>query len=139
MTKRFPSIFSFSKLAMVAVAAMVVFSSPGVAEAKSTASGIVRHATTPSDTPMRVDGKMVTGQNTAQWILGAMFRGFNQMQKFWPKGEPKLYCLPEKMQEMHVSQLAMLLSQQIERAPSLGSQTPESALLMTLADVFPCK
>ena len=127
------SVFSFSTLAMVAVAAMLVFGSANKVQADETAKQVVDAGLHGAD---QVFGT-ITKQHLAYTMVGFIVRGFNHMQEFLPK---KLYCLPENLKTIHSAQLITLMHQESQRRPGMAeSLRPENLLLYALIKTFPCK
>ena len=94
MFTRVSSVFSFSTLAMIAVATMLVFGTTNKVQANETAKQVVDAGLHGAD---QVFGT-ITKQHLAYTMVGFIIRGFNHMQEFLPK---KLYCLPENLKIIH--------------------------------------
>ena len=133
MFERMTNFFSFSTLAMVAVAAMLMFGSANKVQADETAKQVVDAGLHGAD---QVFGT-ITKQHLAYTMVGFIIRGFNHMQEFLPK---RLYCLPENLKTIHSAQLITLMHQESQRRPGVAeSLRPENLLLYALIKTFPCK
>ena len=133
MNTRVSSFFSFSTLAMVAVAAMLVFGSTNKVQANETAKQVVEAGLHGAE---KIYGT-ITKQHLAYTMVGFIVRGFNHMQEFLPE---RLYCLPENLKTIHAAQLITLMHQESQRRPSVAELVrPENLLLYALIKTFPCK
>ena len=133
MNTRISNFFRFRTVAIIAVAAMLVFGSTNKVQADETAKQVVDAGLHGAD---QVFG-MITKQHLAYTMVGFIIRGFNHMQEFLPK---KLYCLPENLKTIHSAQLITLMHQESQRRPGVAkSRRPEILLLYALIKTFPCK
>ena len=129
MTKRFPSIFSFSKLAMVAVAAMVAFGSPGSVRAELSVNQFFEAVDSSNDSlkNMATDAIAFTGHGI-----------------FWANMEMKsrsgsgLYCQPDKL-AVEAEQYVSILRKFAKKFSWAGELQMGGVLVKALQDVFPCK
>ena len=113
MFERMTNFFSFSTLAMVAVAAMLMFGSANKVQADETAKQVVDAGLHGAD---QVFGT-ITKQHLAYTMVGFIVRGFNHMQEFLPK---KLYCPPKVF-------LNLLNMPSLSSASIVGKLSPNSS------------
>ena len=133
MYARVLSVFSFSTLAMVAVAAMLVFGSANKVQANETAKQVIEAGLHGADTVYAT----ITKQQLSYTMVGFIIRGFDHMQKFLPK---KLYCTPKNLKTIHSAQLITLMYQESQNRPGVAELVgPENLLLYALMKAFPCK
>ena len=138
MTKRFPSIFSFSKLAIVAVAAMVVFGSASWAYDEQsnpyTARKFLKAYKEGKNVPMGLDmreyAKLIVGN------VGESFGWANSELRI--AGTLPLYCPPPEL-GISQDQYMSILRQEVEKFPYLAKYPLHTILLDGLIRTFPCK
>jgi len=135
MSKRFPSIFSFSKLAVVAVAAMVVFSHPGVAEEDvQSVQKILQSIDKGEGIDSGFDLKYVVTNYVAG--VGAGIARANGMVKI--KDGVGLYCPPDKL-VMIADQYVAMLRKFVATIPGMEQHDMGTILLIALMETFPCE
>lgn len=138
MTKRFPDVFSLSKLVMVAVVAMVVFGSPGSVRAADNVKLAIEILDGGAGHSSGMDAK-----EFATAHIGAIAKGI-----FWAKvfmrGETgiDLYCPPKSL-SITTDQYVSILRKYVEKRPSimLAEEVIPTGLGMVraLKEAFPCK
>jgi len=138
MMMRFPSIFSFSKLAMVAVAAMVVFGAPGSVRADGSSVTKFLEAVDNGSESLSALENDLRKKTVANYI------GFTGLGIFWANEEMKhkggsgLYCLPDEL-ALQPEQYISILRNYVKKYSFAGEMQMGLVLVQALKDVFPCK